>query len=379
MADEISTVVIDNGSSMCKAGFTGDKTPQFVFPCVVGRPRDERRGFSICQSDFYIGDQVNACRWLLNIRSPIEGGRIIDWDGLEQIWQYIFKYQLCVDPEEHPVLMTESSPFFSHPREEMAQVLFETFQVPSFYIANPAVLSLYSSGRRTGIVLESGDGLTQIVPIYEGGSILHAIITPKIAGGDITTWIQKIVIQYRIPWSSLVGQNIIRDVKEKLAYVALDFEAEKLKATYTADCEACINLFNDSELLLNSECFLCPEPLFKPDLLMKPDYLWNDSIDVALFNSIRKCDVSIQKDMYANIVLSGGTTMFQGLPERIEKEITHLAPAMTKIKVIAPRERKYGAWIGGSILASLDSFPQMVIIREEYDEYGKGIVCRKCF
>lgn len=89
--------------------------------------------------------------------------------------------------------------------------------------------------------------------------------------------------------------------------------------------------------------------------------------------------MDVRKDLYSNIVLSGGTTMFEGLLERIEKEITNLAPQSIKVKVVAPPERKYAVWIGGSILAYLATFPQMVITHEEYNDAGPAIVHRKCF
>jgi len=97
------------------------------------------------------------------------------------------------------------------------------------------------------------------------------------------------------------------------------------------------------------------------------------------YNSIMKCDVDIRKDMYSNIVLSGGSTMFPGIADRMQKEIVNLAPGTMKVKIIAPPERKYSVWIGGSILASLSTFQQMWMSKEEYDESGPSIVHRKCF
>uniref|UniRef100_A0A674F5T6 Actin alpha 1, skeletal muscle n=1 Tax=Salmo trutta TaxID=8032 RepID=A0A674F5T6_SALTR len=91
------------------------------------------------------------------------------------------------------------------------------------------------------------------------------------------------------------------------------------------------------------------------------------------------CDIDIRKDLYANNVLSGGTTMYPGIADRMQKEITALAPSTMKIKIIAPPERKYSVWIGGSILASLSTFQAMWITKQEYDEAGPSIVHRKCF
>jgi len=92
-----------------------------------------------------------------------------------------------------------------------------------------------------------------------------------------------------------------------------------------------------------------------------------------------KCDVDMRTDLYSNVVLSGGTTMFPGIADRMHKELLNLAPSNIKVKIIAPPERKYSVWIGGSILASLPVFQQMWISKQEYDESGPAIVHRKCF
>ncbi|XP_033225854.1 actin, clone 211-like [Belonocnema kinseyi] len=117
------------------------------------------------------------------------------------------------------------------------------------------------------------------------------------------------------------------------------------------------------------------------EALFQPSFLGMESCGIheTVYNSIMKCDVDIRKDLYANTVLSGGTTMYPGIADRMQKEITALAPSTIKIKIIAPPERKYSVWIGGSILASLSTFQQMWISKQEYDESGPGIVHRKCF
>jgi actin len=159
-----------------------------------------------------------------------------------------------------------------------------------------------------------------------------------------------------------------------LGYVAFDFEAEWSKAATTTDISVNYTWPDGNEIVIENERFRCPELLFRP--------IWNgfefDGIDQTLFDSIEKCNFDLRKDLYSNIVLSGGTTMFEGFPQRIEKEITRLAPETMKVKVVAPPERKFSAWIGGSILSSLATFPQMVITHDEYNDEGPGIVHRKC-
>ncbi|CAG2162721.1 unnamed protein product [Oppiella nova] len=340
----MAVVVIDNGSGVCKAGIAGEDVPRIRFPSKVGP------------------------------KYPIEHGIVTNWDDMETIWRHTYT-KLEVYPHEHPVLLTEAPLNPKANREKMTQIMFERFNTPAMYVAIQGVLALYATGRTTGVVLDVGDGVSHVVPIYEGYTFPHAIERLNLAGRDLTDYLMRLLTERGHYLSTGMDRNNVRTIKENFCYVSLDFERE-MTSPSPKDMDRGMRFGANRQLItIGDQRFRCPEALFQPSLLGM------DSCGVhqMTYKSVMKCALDLRRDLMANIVVSGGTTLCPGFVYRMQKEMTALVRKTMRAKVTAPSDPQYAVWIGGSIVATLSAFNDMCVSKAEYDESGSAIVHRKCF
>lgn len=365
-------IVIDTGSLYTKVGFAGDDGPMSVFRTIVGYPKTLMVGRE--NLDYYSGKWAEENMGVLKISCPIKGGEITNMDDMGKLYEYSITKELKKNLDEHNVLVTEPPLNSKQNRETMASIMFEKFGVRGFSVAVQGVLSALSAGKLTGLACDMGEEASYFVPVYEGRQLTHAVQKMGLGGRQITEYLMNILKQNNI---NLKNKEALNKLKEKFCYVAMDYEKELTSVKeeiYTLPDE---EMEEDKEFgfKVKTEKIKAPEILFRPKSLG----FEHNPIQSYAFNAIKGCDIDIQNDLYENIILAGGTSLFTGLQERLQKEIGKLEPRKTSVNVIANPERKYASWIGGSILASSDSFKTSWITKEEYEEQGEIIVNTKCY
>ncbi|PNJ47904.1 ACTRT2 isoform 1 [Pongo abelii] len=366
-------VIFDNGSGLCKAGLSGEFGPRHIVSSIVGYLKFQAPSAGANQKKYFVGEEALYKQEALQLHSPIERGLITGWDDVERLWKHLFEWELGVKPSDQPLLATEPSLNPRENREKMAEVMFENFGVPAFYLSDQAVLALYASACVTGLVVDSGDGVTCTVPIFEGYSLPHAVTKLHVAGRDITELLMRLLLASGHTFPCELDKGLVDDIKKKLCYVALEPEKELSRRPEEVLRE--YKLPDGSIISLGDPLHQAPEALFAPQQLGSQ----SPGLSNMVSSSITKCDADIQKILFGEIVLSGGTTLFHGLDDRLLKELEQLASKDTPIKITAPPDRWFSTWIGASIVTSLSSFKQMWVTAADFKEFGTSVVQRRCF
>ena len=361
------TVVLDIGQFSTKAGYAGEDMPTQIFFTIVGKPKYRQIDYEYAdnkQDEYYVGDEIQSIG-LYKIFYPINKGIIQDWLSFEKIIDYIF-YNLRVDPSLVNVLFAVHPLFPYGDIKRLFELFLENYQCNAFYPVLDSMLTLYAGGFQTGLVVEIGDSITRIVPIYEGYKIDHAVRILEIGGRTLTKYMEKILGERGFSADSSIRKELVRALKEKACFVSLDYK-EDLKRAEQYEKE--YSLPDGSTISLSKERFAVPELFFNPTLELEENSLIEGIMDV-----IDMCDVDIRADLLNNIFLSGGSSMFPNFKSRMYQELEfELARRKKKnqvIKIIAPRERVFSVWVGGSILASIPEFQSNWVTRAKYFKDG---------
>jgi len=381
-------LVVDNGTGTIKVGQAEKPWPQAQIPNIVGTPRHTRVILSAAKRERVIGAEALEKKGLFRLSRPMKHGVIDNLQDMTDVWEYMYNHALNIPSKEYPVLLTESPDNPVRNRSAMAKTFFEAFDVPALFFAPPPVLALYASGRLTGCVLDSGHGMTQCVPIYDGFALPHAVTRMEVAGGDVDQYFQHLIRRFSgVTFHTSSELELVRELKE-LHCELMDTRNNRstLPASLTGRS---LNQRNEEEsnsievklpdgkiLNLGNARFRAPELLFDPSLIG----LEYRGIHFCVLDSIAKADLELRRNLYQQILLSGGSTMTKEFGKRLLLELKqNCGLKNAKFKIFAPVKRDLTTWAGGSVLAMIQGFQQMWITKKEYEDSGNSILYKKSF
>ncbi|EFC50844.1 hypothetical protein NAEGRDRAFT_29311 [Naegleria gruberi] len=368
--DNPPPVVIDFGSGVFKAGIAGEEIPSCCFQNVVGLPHlDDENEY--LNEEFLVGDKALDQRHSHQLFYPMDKGQVEDWEQIEFLIEYALLDVLDVEPEDTLLLITDNPMSTKKEKEKMAECLFELFLIPGLCYMPQPLLSLYSVGKTTGLVIDSGDCVSHTVPVFEGFIIDHAMNHLDFGGRDVTHYLQRMLYSKGYRFASSSEHHFVREIKESFAYVSQNFEKEKKKPY--SEIKKDYELPDGQIITLDEELFACTELLFNPSLMGK------DAPGLAelVFDTFKASPIDVRKDFYNSIVLSGGNTLFNGFKERIKLELENNEKSFKPFKVLADPMRQFSAWMGGSVIASLPTFEDAVVTYEDWEDYGPRSLYQK--
>ncbi|XP_072930277.1 uncharacterized protein [Epargyreus clarus] len=367
-------VVLDVGSLDTKAGFAGEAFPRCIVPTTVGRFC--RHGLIDGFPDVYFAKEAIRNRGVSNLTWPVKDGMIDNWEEMEKFWHHIFYKELHVAPEQAQILHAVHPLTPRRHKERMAEILFESFMIRDLYLATSSALCLHASGRTSGVVWENGFSCCYSSPVFEGFPLKHATVCSKFNGQALSDRLNMLLQKKGYSFTTPTYKEILDQIKAKLCYVSKDFDAEVASHAATGDSHVRYDLPDGQHVLLGQERYMCPEILFRPTLHSDQPSIVDD-----ICNSISKCDIDYKPLFFNNVVISGGSSMFPGLPERLGVELTKRVidlPGITA-EVDALSSRSIAVWAGGSIMASLSTIHAFWMTRAQYEDVGSDSVNRKFY
>ncbi|PXF49248.1 Centractin [Gracilariopsis chorda] len=395
-------VVLDLGSGLTKGGYAGTPDPSVVIgtltghaklqrvlpsataaPDMPGTPDGSRGKYGEATSSggsVFVGEQLRNMCGVLRLEHAMQRGMVTDWSGAEEIWRHVSTDLLSVAHGEHPFLVTENALNARWNRERMGEFFFESLNAPSLCVAVPGVLSLYASGRTSGLVVDVGDTLTTTMAVADGHVDVHAMRRSEVGGRDVTERLGTLLQKSGV---SLMGtsseREAVRRVKERLCYIAEDAREEERRfideGVGGGKLGASFRLPDGNVLQVGTERFRAGEIVFRPHLMGAEV----DGVAQSVHSCTQAVDMHLRRALYGSVLLSGGSTLLRGFCTRLLREVRALAPSNCKIRIHAPTDRLYSAFTGGSVLACLSTtFRSMAVSRSEYFEHGAGVLHHKC-
>ncbi|XP_012673067.1 actin-like protein 6B [Clupea harengus] len=417
--DEVGALVFDIGSFSTRAGYAGEDCPKADFPTSLGVHKEEEGpGDAEAGQDSAVGRSFYLDTPALHVPlagveliSPLKNGMIEDWEAFQAIVDHVYSKYIKSEPNLHPVLMSEAPWNSRVKREKLTELMFEHYNIPAFFLCKTAVLTAFANGRATGLVLDSGATHTTAIPVHDGYVLQQGIVKSPLAGDFITMQCRELFQEMNIeitPPYMIASKEPVREgapanwtKKDKLPPVSKswhtymcnevihDFQASVLQVSDSPyEEQAAVQmptlhyeLPNGFTTDFGAERLRIPEGLFDPSNVKGLSGNTMLGVGHVVTTSIGMCDIDIRPGLYGSVIATGGNTLLQGFTERLNRELSTKAPPSMRLKLIASNstiERRFSSWIGGSILASLGTFQQMWISKQEYDEGGKQSVERKC-
>uniref|UniRef100_A0A671M6R8 Actin-like protein 6B n=1 Tax=Sinocyclocheilus anshuiensis TaxID=1608454 RepID=A0A671M6R8_9TELE len=403
---EVGALVFDIGSFSTRAGYAGEDCPKADFPTTIGVNTEEEgpadmgaEQESNSGRSYYIDTTaLHVPRAGVELISPLKNGMIEDWNAFQAIIDHIYSKHIKSEPSLHPVLMSEAPWNSRAKREKLTELIFEHYNIPAFFLCKTAVLTAFANGRATGLVLDSGATHTTAIPVHDGYVLQQGIVKSPLAGDFISMQCRELFQEMNIdtvpPY--MIASKLRRSGPRRTnslptceTHVIQDFQASVLQVSdspYDEQVAAQMptvhyEMPSGYSTDYGAERLRIPEGLFDPSNVKGLSGNTMLGVGHVVTTSIGMCDIDIRPGLYGSVIVTGGNTLLQGFTERLNRELSQKAPPSMRLKLIASNssiERRFSSWIGGSILASLGTFQQMWISKQEYDEGGKQSVERKC-